>query len=144
MKVDETLIVALAHIYAAMTKKAPSTVLDAWEDMVKERYNIATPVRAGKDDAAFATAKEIYAAYPNKCYKPSLRRIVKSPSKDIPAIVDLIKGYGDEDVRGAFDEFLQRDEFLPDLCRAVRKVKDMLEDKTLSGGNVFEQDRPDY
>lgn len=74
---------------------------------------------------ALVTAKAIYKDYPRKT---SVRKkITKKPSEDIDAICQLVLKYGDDKVTAAFEALIKSTEYLPDLCRGIKKVAAELE-----------------
>lgn len=143
MKPDELLIVALAHIYAKQSSKSPSQVLDAWEEMAAQRWQVRV-ARTQRDDGLQKVAEEIYALYPTKCDQPTPRRVVRSPKTDIPKIMGLVEKYGAGRVRAALQDVIAEGRYIPDLCRALKRIQTTFEDEALFGPERVPQERPDF
>ena len=132
----ELIVVGFIHIAAESEQVSPEEMAKRFIDEANnwfhpKRKDILNSVSVDQRAPAIEAAKRIYKEYPTKT---SVRKITKSPSKDIEALMFLILKYGENKVSDAFNSLISSTDYLPDLCRAIKKISAGFEEEDFETG----------
>lgn len=135
----EVLTVALIHLVAdnrgcdaeELAKKYTEEA-NMW--FHPKRKEIINSVQIEQKAPAMELARKIYKEYPTKTGGvKGVRRIAKSPTKDIESIMFLILKHGGDAVTQAFKEYTENNTWLADLRVAIKRVADIIDNNRFEG-----------
>lgn len=145
IRAEEILAVASLVSYAEKHKKSVDEVFEDWCNLADGFFSVKRGQVHRASNENKAVADKLYVQYPKECLNPTKRRIAKSPDNDIPAILKLLDDFGEERVCKAFDALIAKGAYLPDLCRAIKQIRQILSDEDYSSKLFQPQDnRPDF